>query len=56
MKVLPYEKFLLIEDGSVDLDELKEELEKTNPEIKIIVYRQGSVRPLLVDIKECKDQ
>jgi len=56
MKVLPYEKFLLIEDGSVDLDDLKEELEKTNPEIKVVVYRQGAVRPLLVDIKEGKEQ
>lgn len=56
MKVLPYEKFLLIEDGSVDLGELKEELEKTNPEIKIIIYRQGSVRHFLVDIGECNEK
>lgn len=49
---ISYDKFLFIEDGSVDFDELKKELEKTNPEIKVIVYRQGSNMPQLVDIKE----
>lgn len=48
---ISYDKFLFIEDGSVDFDELKKELEKTNPEIKVIVYRQGSNMPQLVDIK-----
>lgn len=32
---------LFVEDGSVDVDELK----KTLPEVPVIVYRQGSVKP-----------
>ena len=45
------ERFLFVEDGSVDTDELGRQLEK-NPEIAIVVYRQGSVPPQLVDVKE----
>ena len=37
-------KFLFIEDGSVDTDELGRRLEK-NPEIAIVIYRQGSMPP-----------
>lgn len=48
----PYKKFMFIEDGSVDIDDLIFEMERTNPEIKVIVYRQGSNRPELLDIKE----
>lgn len=44
-------KFLFIEDGSVDTDELGRQLEN-NLEIAIVVYRQGSVPPQLVDVKE----
>lgn len=43
-------KFLFVEDGSVDLDELETKL-ANNPEIAIVVYRQGSLPPQLVDIK-----
>lgn len=43
-------KFLFVEDGSVDTDELGRQLEN-NPEIAIVVYRQGSLPPQLVDIK-----
>lgn len=43
-------KFIFIEDGSVDLDELRERLE-SNPEIAVVVYRQGSVPPQLVENK-----
>lgn len=43
-------KFLFIEDGSVDTDELGKRL-VSNPEIAVVVYRQGSLPPLLVDIK-----
>lgn len=50
----PYKKFLFIEDGSIDSDDLAIELEKTNPEIKIIVYRQGSRPPELISIKRRK--
>lgn len=45
------QKFMYIEDGSVDADELIEELERTNPEIKVIVYRSGSRLPYLVDVQ-----
>lgn len=41
-------QFLFIEDGSVDLTKLKD-LKIRNPEIKIVVYRQGSVPPILKD-------
>lgn len=44
-------KFLFIEDGSVDTDELGWQL-GGNPEIAIVVYRQGSMPPQLVDVKE----
>lgn len=37
------------EDGSVDVDELSNDLFITNPEIKVIVYRQGSNPPILSD-------
>jgi hypothetical protein len=47
----PIEKFMYIEDGSVDTDELIAELEITNPEIKVIVYRHGSQPPHLFDIQ-----
>ena len=43
-------KFLFIEDGSVDIDDLGERL-AGNPEIAVVVYRQGSLPPQLVDIK-----
>ena len=44
------EKFLFVEDGSVDLDEL-DSLTITNPEIKVLVVRQGGRVP---EIKEAK--
>lgn len=49
LKDMSVEQFLFIEDGSIDLTELKD-LKRRNPEIKIVVYRQGSVPPIL---KEC---
>ena len=42
------EQFLFIEDGSIDLKKLKD-LKIRNPEIKIVVYKQGSVPPILKD-------
>lgn len=48
---MPIKKFMYIEDGSVDTDELIEELERTNPEIKVIVYRHGSQPPKLFDVQ-----
>lgn len=43
-------KFLFIEDGSVDTDDLDKRL-ASNPEIAIVIYRQGSLPPQLVDLK-----
>ena len=45
------EKFIFVEDGSVDTDELEERLAETNPEIKVVVYRQGASAPELVEVK-----
>nr|DAG37076.1 MAG TPA: GYF domain [Caudoviricetes sp.] len=40
-------KYWLIEDGSVDVDELQQFIDENNLKIKIIVYRQGSIKPEL---------
>ena len=50
-KLKPYKKFMFVEDGSIETDELIFELEKTNPEIKVIVYRMGARQPELIEIK-----
>ena len=39
-------KVLFVEDGSVDVDELQEML----PEVPVIIYRQGSLKPEFVDV------
>ena len=44
----PIEKFLFIEDGTVDTDELIETLSIKNPEIHVVVYRQGGRPPELM--------
>lgn len=46
----PKKKFLFIEDGSVDTDNLIEELYDTNPEIKVVIYRQGANKPELKEL------
>ncbi len=43
---VPVKQFMFIEDGSVDLSTLKD-LERRNPGIKIVVFRQGSAWPVL---------
>ena len=43
-------KFLFVEDGSVNYDELVERIAETNPEIYVILYRQGSVPPQLIEV------
>nr|DAM56595.1 MAG TPA: hypothetical protein [Caudoviricetes sp.] len=43
-------KFLFVEDGSVDIGDLGKRL-AGNPEIAVVVYRQGSLPPQLVDVK-----
>ena len=40
-------KYWLIEDGSVDIDELQQFIDENNLKIKIIVYRQGAIKPEL---------
>lgn len=40
-------KYWLIEDGSVDVDELQQFIDEHNLKIKIIIYRQGSIKPEL---------
>lgn len=42
------DKFLFVEDGSVDVDALEEALEGQH--IKVVVYRQGSTPPVLKDV------
>lgn len=46
----PAKQLLFVEDGSVDLDELQVNLSKSNPEIKVVVYRQGSRTPEFANV------
>ena len=43
-------KCWLIEDGSVDVDDLQQFIDENNLKIKIIIYRQGSIKPELNNI------
>lgn len=45
----PIKRFLFVEDGSVDTDELEEILSNKNPEIQLVIYRQGGGCPRLED-------
>ena len=38
-------KIILVEDGSVDIDELNQFIEEHNLKIKVVVYRQCSIAP-----------
>lgn len=40
-------KILLVEDGSVDVDELQKFFDEQDMKIKIVIYRQGSLKPEL---------
>ena len=40
-------KFLLIEDGSVNVDELQQFFDEQDMKIKIVIYRQGAPKPEL---------
>lgn len=40
-------KYWLIEDGSVDVEDLAQFIDENNLKIKIIIYRQGSQKPEL---------
>lgn len=45
-------KILLVEDGSVDIDDLAMFIDEHNLKIKIVVYRQGSVPPRFLKQQE----
>lgn len=44
-KVTEKYEILLVEDGSVDLDDLTQFIEDHNLKIKVVVYRQGALPP-----------
>ena len=54
-KIKPYKKILYIEGRSVDPRFLRD-LRVANPEIFIIIYRQGSAQPKLVDIRSMRNE
>lgn len=54
-KIKPYKKILYIEGASVDPRFLRD-LREANPEIFIIIYRQGSAQPKLVDIRSMRNE
>ena len=54
-KIKPYKKILYIEGESVD-PRFLQTLRAANPEIFIIIYRQGSIPPKLVDIKGLQEE
>ncbi len=40
-------QYWLIEDGSVDVEDLAQFIDENDLKIKIIIYRQGSIKPEL---------
>ena len=40
-------KFLLVEDGSIDVDDLQQFFDEQDMKIKIVIYRQGAYKPEL---------
>lgn len=46
-------KLLCVEDGSVDTDALEEYIyDNSKGQVKVVVYRQGSNQPYLIDNKD----
>lgn len=45
-------KYWLIEDGSVNVDELQQFIDENDLKIKIIIYRPGSIKPELKSFEE----
>lgn len=43
------EQFMFVEDGSLKEKDIKE-IKRRNPEVKIVVYRQGSPAPIIHDL------
>jgi hypothetical protein len=52
LETTPIQKFIFVEDGSIDTDDLEQRLFTSNPEVKVIVYRQGSRAPEVVEVKK----
>ena len=48
-------KYWLIEDGSVDVDDLQQFIDENDLKIKIIVYRPGSMKPELKSFQEVRN-
>lgn len=46
----PIKKLIFVEDGSIDIDDLEEELSIRNTDMKIVVYRNGSNKPEIKEI------
>lgn len=44
-------KYWIIEDGSVDIEDLQQFIFDNNLKIKIVIYRQGAAKPELKSIK-----
>lgn len=40
-------KLLLVEDGSIDIDELQQFFDEQHMKIKIVIYRMGAPKPEL---------
>lgn len=49
LRSVSVEQFMFIEDGSINLADIRD-LKKRNPEIKVIIYRQGSVCPIIKEV------
>ena len=47
-------KILLVEDGSIDVDDLEQFIDEHDLKIKIVVYRAGSVPPCFLNQQENK--
>lgn len=45
-------KILLVEDGSIDVDDLAMFIDEHDLKIKIVLYRQGSVPPRFLNQSE----
>ena len=43
------EQFMFVEDGSIKETDIKE-IKRRNPEIKVIIYRQGSPAPIIHEL------
>lgn len=42
-------KILLVEDGSVDVDDLEQVIDEHNLKIKVVIYRAGSIPPKFLE-------